>query len=200
MPTILDTINEIEIFQKEVVSNGTEDKFVEELMNFTTIIYFDYLSHAVLDAAKNKIDLTQVKGAIKYYELYKKEGLLGEYVRIDNIGRFSVIWNTYEKYLRNKHLDIINNKSYKISEIFNDLIEKIKPDNQAILREEFDVMRHTRNSLHDGGKYSSKFTNFEGVLCGTKYKFLPGIQVMPLRVMDVVQTMWVHYKRLEALI
>jgi len=196
MATIQDTLNEIIKIQKEFDKVGNDNSLMKELMNFTSVIYFDYLSHAVLDHSR-MIDLSKIPGSSRYYELFGQPGLLPEYIRINNIGQFSVVWNAYEKYLREKYYNDFGLKKIKIKDLFEDLIKKTKPINELQMIEEFEVMRNTRNSLHDGGIYNSKFAPFEGVLCGNLFTFSPGNPVIPLRIMDVIKTMWSHYKAFE---
>lgn len=196
MATIQDTLNEIIQIQKEFDKIGNENSLVNELMNITSVIYFDYLSHAVLDHSR-MIDLSKIPGSSKYYDLYKQHGLLSEYIRINNIGQFSVVWTAYEKYLREKYNNDFGLKKFKIKDLFVDLIKVIKPINDLRIIEEFEVLRNTRNSLHDGGIYNSKFAPFNGVLCDKLFTFSPGLPVVPLRIMDVIKTVLSHYKAFE---
>lgn len=196
MATIADTLNEIEKIQEEFKIIGNDESLIKELMSFTTVFYFEYLSHAVLDNSRH-IDLSGVKGATKYYELFANETVLSEHVRSNNIGQLSLVWNAYEKYLRKKYFEDFNLKEFKIKKLFDDLIDKINPANKTRILEEFEVIRNTRNSLHDGGIYSSDFAYFKGELNGNEYEFHPGAPVKPLRIMDVIKAIWSHYKDLE---
>ena len=143
MAKIQDTLNEIIEIQKEFDSVGNDNSLVKELMNITSVIYFDYLSHAVLDHSRT-IDLSKIPGSSKYYELFAKPGLLSEYIRINNIGQLSAVWNAYEKYLRDKYYNEFGQKKFKIKDLFDDLIKKIKPINDLQIVEEFEVIRNTR--------------------------------------------------------
>ena len=196
MATIADTLNDIQKIQKEFKISENDDSLVKDLMNFTTVIFFDYLSHSVLDNVRH-FDFSQIPGGPKYFELFESDGLLLEYIRINNIGHFSVVWNAYEKYLRQKYLNEFGLSKFKIKDLFVDLIERLKPANRGQILEEFEVMRNTRNSLHEGGIFNIKFAPFQGLLCNKLYLFSPGDPVVPLRIMDVVKTMWSHYKELE---
>lgn len=196
MATIQDTLNEIIQIQKELDNVGNDNSLVKELINFTSVIYFDYLSHTVLDHSR-MIDLSKIPGSSKYYELFGQPGLLLEYIRISNIGQFSVVWNAYEKYLREKYNNDFGLTKFKIKDLFDDLVKKIKPINELQIIQEFEIMRNTRNSLHDGGIYNSNFAPFKGVLCDKLFTFSPGNPVVPLRIMDVIKTMWSHYKAFE---
>lgn len=196
MATIQETLHEINQIQKEFDNVANDESLVKEFMNFTSIIYFDYLAHSVLDRSR-MIDLSKITGSSKYYELFSQPEILLEYIRISNIGQFSFIWNAYEKYLRGIYKNDFGLKKFKIKDIFDDLIKKIKPVNYLQIIEEFEVMRNSRNSLHDGGIYNSKFIPFKGVLCNKEFTFSPGNPVEPLRIMDVIKTMWNHYKAFE---
>jgi len=196
MATIRDTLIEITQVQEEFDKVGNDSILVKELMNFTTVLYFDYLPHSILDRARNH-KLPEINGLKKYYELFSQKDLLKEYIRFNNIGQFSVIWNAYEKYLREKYRELFNQPRFKIKELFTDLINEINPENKEKILEEFEVIRNTRNSLHDGGIYNENFSVFIGALHGQSYEFRPGEQVKPLRVMDVVQTIWSHYRIIE---
>ncbi len=164
MSTIADTLSEIIKIQKEFDSINNTDTFVKELMNFTTVLYFDYLSHAILDQSRH-INLSSIEGIDKYYELFSKNSLLLEYIRINNIGQFSVIWNAYEKYLRQKYFNVFHSTEFNINKIFKNIINNSNLVNKDTLLEEFEVMRNTRNSLHDGGTYNASFLYFKGTLC-----------------------------------
>jgi hypothetical protein len=69
--------------------------------------------------------------------------------------------------------------------------------NDPTIFEEFEVIRNTRNSLHDGGKYNETFKAFRGRLNGTVYHFKPGVHVRPLRAMDVLKSLWQQFKAIE---
>jgi hypothetical protein len=204
MATIAHTLDEIIKIQKEFKIIEDTTYIVSELHNLTSIIYFEYLAHAVLDSARN-VDLSQIKGAKEYYSYYGTEGLLTEYIRINNIGQFLVVWNVYEKYLRTKHKNLPqkeheNKKSKnipnKIKTIFiHELLPQLKLDDSKQIMEEFEVMRLTRNSLHDGGIYQGKPSS--GKICNEKFEFNPNQPVKPIRIMNVIQTIWKHYKIFE---
>ena len=196
MTTISDTLKDIIKIQKEFEIIKDDLGFKKELTNFTSAIYFEYLSHAILDKSRH-INLSGINGATKYYELLDNKVLLKEYIRFNNIGQFSIIWNAYEKYLRKFYLDNFDLTQFKISLLFQDLLNKKNPSNKDKILSEFEVMRNTRNSLHDGGIYNSSFSVFSGKINGNIYSFSPGEPVIPLRIMDVIATLWSHYKILE---
>lgn len=198
MSSISHTLDQILKLQGEIKEAGVEGWFAKELMNFTTVVFFQYLSHTVLDQEKQHLALSD-QMAEKYYELAAQPELLSELVRFNNIGQFVCLWNAYEKYLRHKyHTDTGSNNSLKISKIFDGLVARAQPEGHREIREEFEVMRNTRNSLHDGGVFNRRFDSSSGKFCGTTYWFYPGEPVEPLRIADVSRVMWKHYRAFEA--
>jgi|SRR5690554_474557 len=197
MSTIGQTLNQIQALQDEINESGAEDWFSRELMNFTTVVFFQFLPHSVLDEKKELVE-SSGKVAEKYYELASQPELLSEFIRFSNIGQFLCIWNAYEKYLRQKYRNHFDRNKFKIKELFDDLIAKAKPAGLEELEEEFEVMRNTRNSLHEGGVFNRNFKSWSGRFSGVTYSFLPGEPVTPLRVADVSRIMWKHYQALEA--
>ena len=200
MATILDTLKDIETLQAEIEPYSNlytdTDRFIREIMNFTSVMYFEFSSHAVL----NSIKLTNYKNirfGQKYFDLYLQDGLLDEFIRLKNIGYLSVIWNIYEKYLRDKYRNDYSLEEFKIKKLFDDLLPRMFLPNSARIIEEFEVIRNTRNSLHDGGIYGHNFTPFRGFLQGNEYIFTPGDKVTLLRIMDVAKTIWSHFKLFE---
>ncbi|GGZ67228.1 hypothetical protein [Algibacter mikhailovii] len=191
MATIQDTLNEIEQIQEEFKLIEIESSLVDDLMGFSTSIYFDYISHAVLDQART-VDLSSISYSKKYYELFAQKELLQTHVRFNNIGQLFVIWNAYEKYLRQKYIDVCGSTEFKVSILFEDLTLKLDIEKREQTLEEFEVIRNTRNSL-----FNPKFKPFQGSFCGTTFYFIPGELVKPLRIMNVIRTMWEHFKRLE---
>ena len=57
---------------------------------------------------------------------------------------------------------------------------------------EFNLLRLTRNSLHAGGIFRNR-KSYSFTLKGRTYSLRPGEAVTPLRLMDVVETMWKHF-------
>lgn len=138
-----------------------------------------------------------INGSTKYYNLFSNEELLSEYIRINNIGQLFIVWISYEKYLRDKYRNDYGLEKFKIKDVFDDLINKNNPKNKIQIIEEFEIIRNTRNSLHDGGIYNINFSHFKGKLCNKEYIFTPGSSVKPLRIIDVIKTIWSHYKEFE---
>jgi hypothetical protein len=197
MPTIGDTLNQIQKLQGEIKEAGVEGLFAQDLMNFTTVVFFQYLPHAVLDEEKQSFD-PSAQMVEKYYELAAQPELLSEFVRFSNMGQFLCIWNSYEKYLRQKYLTDYGLNKFKIKKLFEDLIARAQPEGCDEIREEFDVMRNTRNSLHDGGVFNKDFNSWSGNFCGATYEFSPGDSVDSLRIADVSRVMWKHYQAFES--
>lgn len=190
MATIQDTINEIEEFQKEVLNAKHEDEFCKDLLRITSVIYLDYLSHAVLDGAR-KLDLSSIPYAKKYFELSNLDFLM-EQIKINSIGHLFNIWTVYENYLRKKSIEIYGTAAWSISKVFADILKKINTDQRDKINDEFEVFQNTRNSFHNGGIFQHESTN-EKQLGGNKYIFLKGEPVKPVRNMDIIQTIWEHF-------
>ncbi|MBQ0764016.1 hypothetical protein [Marinobacter psychrophilus] len=198
MSTIAQTLNQIQELQSEIKKSGVESWFVRELMNFTSVVFFQYLSHVVLEESKERLGSLSQKAA-KYYELAGQPELFDEFTRFSNMGQFTCIWNAYEKYLRQKYLvDYGSTKNKLINELFLDLIRRAEPLGSEKMKEEFEVMRSTRNSLHDGGVVRKSNSPCSGKFFGAAYRFYPGEPVTPLRVVEVAFVMWRHYQAFEA--
>jgi len=191
MATIQQSLKEIEILQEKIFEKEFEDEFQSRLTNITTVIYFDHLSHAVLHGAR-KIDLSTVDGAKKYYELYSKQYLLQECIRINFVGHFFNIWMEYERFLRRKSKFFFGEEKFKISTVFDRILDLVEDTEKGKFKNEFDVIRLTRNSLHDGGIYRHG-KPFKGKIGNQTYIFVPYQPVIPIRNLDVVKTIWEHF-------
>ena len=82
MATVADTLNDIQKLQDAMTGKfhdckePSETAFVRDLMNFTTIYFFNLLSHATLDALQDRIVPFRHPYADKYYLMYRQSGLL----------------------------------------------------------------------------------------------------------------------------
>ncbi|EAR11337.1 hypothetical protein MED297_20657 [Reinekea sp. MED297] len=197
MPTIGNALADIERFQDRLSQAGVRSWFPEQLMNFTSVLFFEFSSHALLESSRER----GAQGALfsKYIRLSENQILRDEYVRQNSIGHLFVVWIFYEKYLRDKYFEITGRTEFKISKLFKKLINALELENFEVIYSEFEVIRNTRNSLHDGGCYNRTFSYFEADFKDTTYVFEPGEQVVPLRVMDVCDVMYSHYLKLERL-
>lgn len=201
MPTIQDTLDEIIILQDEMTKyEATQnDTLFNGLLNFTAIIYFEFSAHVILDnlPKSNSYETTEISH--KYFGLLSDSDLLSEYIKYINIGHLFIIWHEYEKYIRGKCLNDFRLEEFNIGKLFGKFIAASELDNSEKIKEEFTIIRYTRNSLHDGGVYNSDFDSFTGILENTTYTFEPGKTVVPLRIMDIIKTIWSHYKVFEKL-
>ena len=188
MATISDTLKEIEKLQNEI--NTYEDnEFTINLMNITTVIYQDYLAHMIsLDAIKS----SKLKGGYlkKYNGIKSQDPNYTVWIRLNNIANIFMVWAHYEWYLREKNEKLNLKEQMNISKVFEQICNHQGISDNSVIKEEFEVIKNTRNSLHDKGKYNLKFTKKSGVLCGKVYNFLPNQVVEPLRVLDVISVMW----------
>lgn len=200
MATIADTLNDIQKLQGEMSSRRIEgkaladDTFVTELMNFTTVHFFELLSHATLDALRTRIEPIHHPYADKYYAMYRRSGVLQELVRFDNISGTFVLWNIHEKYIDKVHADLAGTPESRLKERYKRILRYIGVDKRRYdeMINEFDLVRLTRNSLHGGGVFRNR-SPFTGTMKGKKYLLEPGKLVTPLRLMDVAETMWEHF-------
>lgn len=198
MSTILDTLKEIEELQVEIEKHieRKKDNLIIGLINFTTVMYFEFSAHAILNDIKNH-NFSYVNFANKYFRLNSDENLLNEFIRYMNIGHLFIIWQEYEKYLRSKFVEKFGHDEFKITEIFRKLMNEMKLKDGSKIKEEFEVIRLTRNNLHNGGVYNKIFSPYKGTLKGVEYKFIPGKNVTPIRIMDIIKSIWFHYKSFE---
>jgi len=197
MTSIGQTMKEIESFQSEILKVEYDDDFQFRLVNITTIIYFDYLSHSILYQAKN-LNLSSIKEAEKYYKLYSQKHLLQEQIRINAVGLFFNLWLEYERFLRRKLTSIKGEDKFKISSTFNELLNLIPLEKRGSVENEFEVIRITRNSLHDGGIYKLD-KPYKGKIGHQTYIFVKNHPVIPIRNLDVVKTIWKHFMILNTL-
>ncbi|MBA7518237.1 hypothetical protein ES705_10306 [subsurface metagenome] len=199
MATIKDTLIEIEKFQKEMegllkIGKVKQNKFAEDIMNFTTIYYFELLSHASLELLKNKSLLPTDQMFKRYFSLFRQKMVLQEYIRWQNIGGLFMVWNIFEKIIRKLHKSIPNTSEKSLEDSYKDILKYSGFDSKQYSKilEEFNAMRLTRNSLHQGGVY--KFPQIRKyTLAGEIYTFEQGKEVRPIRLMTAINVMWSHY-------
>lgn len=199
MATIKDTLTEIENLQNEIstlLKKGSlqQNKFIEDIMNFTTVYYFDLLSHSSLEVIKNKSLIPPDKMIRKYFSLFKQKNVLQEYIRWQNIGGLFIVWNIFEKMVRELHQKISRSSEKSLEDSYKEILKHNKLDYKQYSKmlEEFNVIRLTRNSLHQGGVY--KFPRRkEYKLADEVYKFEQGKEVKPIRLMTAIRVIWNHY-------
>lgn len=203
MATIQDTLREIETLQL-TISKYLKDStikncnFVSNLFNFTTIYYFELSAHACLDIFKSSFKKDINPLIKKYYSLSKDKDLLEEYIRWINIGGLFCIWNIFERFIREKEQEIINKKSKYLEDAYEKILKRkgIKGDSYSKMVDEFNAIRYTRNSLHQGGIYSFQGKQ-ELKLGGEKHTFEAGRPVKPIRLMTALDIMWKHFLTIE---
>lgn len=195
----MDTLIDIEKLQSEIdsllkKSGLKQNRFVEDIMNFTTVYYFELLSHSSLEVIKNRSLIPPDKMIKKYFSLFRQKMVLQEYIRWQNIGGLFIIWNIFEKMVRELHRDIPNASEKPLGDSYKDILKYRKLDNKQYSKmlDELNAIRLTRNSLHQGGIY--KFPKKrEYKLAGESYKFEQGKEVKPIRLLTVLRVMWDHY-------
>ena len=203
MTTIADTLNDIQKLQDEMSSKlkdykgfrePADTKFIRDLMNFTTIYFFELLAHAALDALRDRLQPIGHPYADKYYSMYRESGVLKEFVRLNNISGMFLLWNIFEQYVDKKRADLPGEPGRDLEKRYKEVLRHIevdKPVYDAMINE-FNGIRLTRNSLHSGGIYrNKKECNF--LLKGKQYSLKSGEAASPIRLMDAAETMWKHF-------
>lgn len=200
MATIADTLNAIQKLQGEISSKNVDcekfadSTFVSDLMNFTTIYFFQLLAHTTLDALRFQLEPLRHPYAEKYYAMYREDGLLLELIRRDNISGTFVLWNVFELHIDKVRKTFPGQPERKLEDRYKRILREIGVEKRRYdtLVNEFNLIRLTRNSLHSGGVYHNK-TEHTFTLKGKEYSLKPGEAVKPLRLMDVAEIMWKHF-------
>ena len=200
MAKIADTLNDIQKLQ-DLMSERVNDcrelsdgRFIRDLMNFTTVYFFSLLSHATLDALRDRLSPFPHPYAEKYYSMYKQNGLLQEFIRLDNISGVFVLWNIFEQYIDRTRAGLPGNPERNLEDRYKRILLQIGIDQTAYgaMVNEFNLIRLTRNSLHGGGAYRNS-RKFSYRLCGKDYLLEMGKNVTPIRLMDIAETIWKHF-------
>lgn len=200
MATIADTLFDIQKLQAEISSKQLEcmecsdSKFINDLMNFTTIYFFELLAHTTLDALRTRLEPIHHPYADKYYSMYKESGVLQEFIRLRNISGIFVLWNIFEQHIDKVRANVLGNPERNLEDRYKKILREAGVDKRCydIMVNEFNLIRLTRNSLHGGGFFLNK-NERTYTLKGKKYSLKAGEAVSPLRLMDVAETMWKHF-------
>ena len=200
MATIADTLNEIQQLQHTMSEKVLEcrelahSRFIHDLMNFTTVYFFSLLSHATLDSLRGHILPIRHPYSEKYYAMYTQRGLLGELIRFDNISGMFLLWNIFEKYINRNRAALPGTPERNLEDRYKRILRHIDIDQATYsgIINEFNLVRLTRNSLHGGGIYRNS-RKLSYTLKGRDYLLETGKEVTPLRVMDIVETLWRHF-------
>ena len=206
MSTIADALNDIQIIQQEMQQTLTaqdpsvNDNFVSELFSFTTARFFDLCAHAVLETLRSPAGALRHPYAEKYYSLFDQRPVLDAQIYWSNHSGILSLWNIFERFIRAEAKSMDLNTAAKLDTSYKSILKArgVQDAEYRRLFEEFEAMRITRNSLHSGGIYDyskARRYYFRGKLCS----FDPGTPVVPLRLVDVVQTMWEHYRLIKGL-
>ena len=86
MATMAQTLLDIEQAQRDIqmqLSNGKVQltKFIEDIMNITSVYRFDLLAHSSLDVAKTELSNSANPLLLKYRSLSAKPEMHEEYIR-----------------------------------------------------------------------------------------------------------------------
>ena len=199
MSTIADALNDIQAIQHEIQQTLGEsafvDDFIRELFEFTTARFFDLCAHVVLDTLRDPIRAFRHPYADKYYSLYNQPPILNAQILWSNHSGLFSLWNMFERFVKKSTEFMGLDDKISLDRRYKNVLRDRDVQGAEYQRifEEFEVMRITRNSLHEGGVYrGSKARQYR--FRGELYLFDPGRPVKPLRLVDVVQTMWEHYQ------
>ena len=200
MTNIADTLNDIQKLQDSMSERIndcrelSESRFISDLMNFTTVYFFSLLSHATLDALRDRLLPIRHPYADKYYSMYEQKGLLQELIRFDNISGVFLLWNIFEKYIDRTRTALPGSPERHLEDRYKRILQHIGIDQTSYgaMVSEFNLIRLTRNSLHGGGIYrNSRKLSYR--LCGKDYLLEMGKNVTPIRLMDIADTIWKHF-------
>lgn len=202
MSTIQNTMDDIVLLQdeinRELKKHINKPKVLVDLLNYSSIYYYNFLAHACLDKQKNEKFYKNDILYNKYYTLTQNSFLLEEYIRWINISGLFTVWNIFELFVREKEKKELNQSGFKIEEAYKNILKKKEIEKKLYdkMVSEFNVIRITRNSLHQGGYYNNdkkRIFNFYG----EKYIFEKGTSVKPIRIMKILYIIWQHYKIIE---
>ena len=206
MATIQDTLEEIPKFQKniqlEIDSLDSFDTiFCSEIMNFTTCYYFDLLSHSCMNHLPQNVNIANLPSAYKKYVNETRDlTIYKEIVRFQNISGLFISWSYFEQFI---YRTVGNGSSTRAGDFEKShkklLSTGIKRDRAKAIINIFSGIRRTRNSLHENGLYTSGTKEFNFEVQGKKYVLKPGEQVTPIRLLDLLNEMWNHYKEIKIL-
>ena len=115
--------------------------------------FFGLLSHTALDALRDCRRVIRHPYADEYYSMYSQPGLLQEVIRFDNVSGMFLLWNIFEQYIDRTRVAIPGNRERTLEDRYKRILRhigicKLSYDDMA---NEFNLIRRTRNSLHDGG-------------------------------------------------
>ena len=206
LSTTADALNDIQIIQAEMQHTLTaqdasiNDNFIPELFSFTTARFFDLCAHSVLETLRDPVHALRHPYAEKYYSLFDQRPVLDAQIYWSNHSGLFSLWNIFERFIRAEAECLGLTIADKLDRCYKSILRArgIRDAEYRQVFEEFEAMRITRNSLHSGGIYDyskARRYHFRGELCS----FDPGTPVVPLRLLDVVQTMWEHYRLIKGL-
>ena len=203
MATIAQTLLDIEQAQRDIqmqLNNGKVQltKFIEDILNITSVYHFDLLAHSGLDVAKTELSHTANPLLIKYRSLSAKPEMHDEYIRWLNIGGLFVVCSIFEGFVRETHGQIFQGaKTKQLKDAYKDILQSKNIDNPTVTRmvREFNLIRFIRNSFYQGGSHTHQKTK-RFVVDGETYELVEGKPVKPMRLMTAINIFWQHYSRI----
>lgn len=206
MSTIADTLNDIQNIQLEMQAGledgaiGPHDEFIRDVCSFTTAYFFQLCAHAVLDALRDPVAAQGDPYSDKYYSLFDQAGVLDSYIYWSHHSGLLSLWNIFERYIKRKAEVLGLSAAGPLDRCYKTVLNQRGVENPTYqwAIEEFELIRLTRNSLHSGGIYTLAKAR-HGSVCGIPYSLEPGQRARPIRLLDVVRTVWEHYRLIEGL-
>ena len=205
MTTIRDTLKEIPRLQAEIMqelesSDPLDPDFLRDLMNFTSVYYFDLLAHACMDTQRRQGNTLKGSTFRKYFELSSQEEMLHEYIRWQNIGGLFSVWAVFERFILRQHRQISSKNYGDLQRVHKEVLRRkgFKPERIKEIDHLFTGIRRTRNALHGNGIYpSGRSASFRFEILGEPFTLEPGKPVKPIRLLSVIRVMWDHYREIR---
>ena len=203
MASIEDTLKEIGKLQDQITrefesSDCFDPEFCTEIMNYSSVYFYDLLAHSCMDLLKSQSPASSLPGAYQHYFTNVTPEIMHEIIRFQNISGLFIVWNIFSQFIFR-----IGKKTGRINagefpKIHKKVIEygAKRSDTKKVI-ETFTGIRRTRNSLHQDGNYTEGENQITFEVQGKSYTLTPEEQVVPIRIMDVLNEMWIHYHWLK---
>ena len=158
------------------------------------MLYLDVLAHdAVWQLRLAPKAHRRSKSELKYWEIVGTENppfALTEHLRFQSIGGTLILWNLLEKFVRGRATKEVGiERMYKKVLTASGITDEPRRSRMIC---EFNLLRHTRNSFHNGSVYDPE-QPFRAELYGKTYVFTPGQEVTPIRLLDLAKMVWELY-------
>lgn len=201
MKTISDSLVEIPILQKNILiekksQNILDSQFCDDILEYTTSYYYNMLAHSCLSNLNLNVDVFKLPKSYQQYisETSKDDNnIYKSIIMYQSIAGILICWNYFEQFI----FRICKTRSENAGDFEkhhkNLLSTHIKRAKAKEIIHNFTGIRKTRNSIHNGGIYTSGSKNFSFTVKDTNYILIPGKRVAPIRILDLLDEMWRHY-------